>query len=62
MRPRVYVTQPIAESALLRLKEIAEVEVNHDSSRILVKAKLIDAANRHAKKAKKAFRPQSERS
>jgi glyoxylate reductase len=46
MRPRVYVTQPIAESALLRLKEIAEVDVNEDSSRIPVKDKLIDAAKR----------------
>lgn len=46
MRPRVYVTQPIAESALLRLKEIAEVELNHDSSRILAKPKLVDAAKR----------------
>ena len=46
MRPRVYVTQPIAESALLRLREIAEVEVNDDSSRIPVKDKLIDAAKR----------------
>ncbi len=46
MRPRVYVTQPIAESAMLRLKEIAEVEVNDDSSRIPVKDKLIDAAKR----------------
>lgn len=46
MRPRVYVTQPIAESALLRLKEIAEVELNQDSSRIPVKDKLIDAAKR----------------
>jgi glyoxylate reductase len=46
MRPRVYVTQPIAESALLRLKEIAEVELNQDSSRILAKPKLVDAARR----------------
>ncbi|MGD9922168.1 MAG: 2-hydroxyacid dehydrogenase [Pseudorhodoplanes sp.] len=46
MRPRVYVTQPIAESALFRLKEIAEVEVNHDSSRILATPKLIEAAKR----------------
>jgi glyoxylate reductase len=46
MRPRVYVTQPIAESALLRLKGIAEVELNHDSSRIPVKDKLIEAAKR----------------
>ena len=46
MRPRVYVTQPIAESALLRLREIADVEVNHDSSRILAKPKLVEAAKR----------------
>lgn len=47
MRPRVYVTQPIAETAMLRLREIAEVEANHDSSRILVRAKLIEAARRN---------------
>jgi glyoxylate reductase len=41
MRPKVFVTQPIAESALIRLREIADVEVNHDSSRILAKPKLI---------------------
>jgi glyoxylate reductase len=46
MRPRVYVTQPIAESALLRLREVAEVEVNQDSSRILATPKLIEAAKR----------------
>jgi glyoxylate reductase len=46
MRPRVYVTQPIAESAVLRLREIAEVEINQDSSRIPVKDKLVDAAKR----------------
>jgi glyoxylate reductase len=47
MRPRVYVTQPIAENALIRLREIAEVELNHDSSRILPKSKLIQAAKRN---------------
>jgi glyoxylate reductase len=41
MRPRVFVTQPIAESALVRLREIADVDVNQDSSRILAKPKLI---------------------
>jgi glyoxylate reductase len=45
-RPRVFVTQPIAESALKRLREVAEVEVNADSSRVLDKAKLIEAAKR----------------
>jgi glyoxylate reductase len=45
-RPRVFVTQPIAESALKRLREVAEVEVNPDSSRVLDKAKLIEAVQR----------------
>jgi len=46
MRPRVYVTQPIAESALGCLRDIAEVEINLDSSRILATPKLIEAAKR----------------
>ena len=45
-RPRVFVTQPIAESALKRLREVAEVEVNPDLSRVLDKAKLIEAVQR----------------
>lgn len=47
MRPRVFVTQPIAESALARLREIADVEANHDSSRILAKSKLIQGVARN---------------
>jgi glyoxylate reductase len=47
MRSRVFVTQPIAESALVRLREIADVEVNHDSSRILAKSKLIQGVARN---------------
>ena len=45
-RPRVFVTQPIAESALARLRTVADVEVNPDSSRVLDKAALIDAVKR----------------
>ena len=45
-RPRVFVTQPIAESALARLRVVADVEVNPDSSRVLDKAKLIEAVRR----------------
>jgi glyoxylate reductase len=45
-RPRVFVTQPIAESALKRLRDIADVGVNPDSSRVLDKAKLIEAVKR----------------
>jgi glyoxylate reductase len=45
-RPRVFVTQPIAESALKRLRAVADVEVNADSSRVLEKAKLVEAVKR----------------
>ena len=47
MRTRVFVTQPIAESALARLRAVAEVEVNPDSSRILPKDRLCAAASAH---------------
>jgi glyoxylate reductase len=39
-RPRVFVTQPIAENALERLREVAKVEVNPDSSKIISKTDL----------------------
>lgn len=39
-RPRVFVTQPVAESALARLRMIADVEVNADSSKVISKADL----------------------
>jgi glyoxylate reductase len=42
-RPRVFVTQPIAESALDRLRAVADVTVNPDSSRMLPKNKLMAA-------------------
>ena len=45
-RPRVFVTQPIAESALARLRAVADVEVNPDSSQVLPKAKLIEGVKR----------------
>jgi glyoxylate reductase len=45
-RPRVFVTQPIAENALARLRVVADVEVNPDSSRVLDKAALIEAVKR----------------
>jgi len=45
-RPRVFVTQPIAESALARLRMVADVAVNPDSSRVLDKAALIEAVQR----------------
>jgi glyoxylate reductase len=39
-RLQVFVTQPVAESALARLRAVADVEVNPDSSRIIDKASL----------------------
>jgi glyoxylate reductase len=45
-RPRVFVTQPIAPSALTRLRAIAEVKINTDSSKIIAKAKLIAAVRK----------------
>jgi glyoxylate reductase len=47
MRPRIYITQPIAESALARLHAVADVAMNKDSSRILDKSKLVAAVKRH---------------
>lgn len=40
-KPRVFVTQPIADSAQKRLREIASVAINKDPSRIIAKSKLI---------------------
>jgi glyoxylate reductase len=45
-RPRVFVTQPIAPSALARLRAMAEVRVNADASRILPKSRLIAAVKK----------------
>jgi glyoxylate reductase len=45
-RPRVFVTQPIAESALARLRAVADVEVNSDSSQVLPKDRLIEGVKR----------------
>lgn len=46
MRPSIFVTQPIADSALARLREVAEVEVNADASRIISKDALIAGVRR----------------
>jgi glyoxylate reductase len=44
MRPRIFVTQPIADSALKRLRKVASVKVNPDASRIPSKRVLVAAA------------------
>lgn len=43
---RVFVTQPIAESALARLRQVAEVEVNSDASKPIGKQVLCEALRR----------------
>ena len=45
-RPRVFVSQPIAPRALERLRAIADVKINTDSSRIIAKPKLIAAVKK----------------
>ena len=47
MRCRIFVTQPIVESALTRLRAVADVDVNPDDNRILPKEKLCDAVRDH---------------
>ncbi len=47
MRPRIFVTQPVGESALTRLRRVADITVNRDSSRILAKGKLCAALRKH---------------
>ena len=44
--PRIFVSQPIAPSALERLRAIAIVKINPDSSKILAKPKLIAAVKK----------------
>lgn len=41
-RPRIFVTQPVAASALARLGQVAVVKVNPDASRIIPRRLLID--------------------
>lgn len=46
MRPRIFVTQPVSESALARLREVAELEVNDDAGRIISKDSLISGVRK----------------
>jgi glyoxylate reductase len=46
-RPKIFVTQPVAASALARLRQVATVEVNPDDSRILSKRALCTAVRRN---------------
>jgi glyoxylate reductase len=46
MRPRIFVTQPVADSAIARLRQVAAVEVNPDSSRIIAHETLVEAVGK----------------
>jgi glyoxylate reductase len=45
-KPRIFVTQPVAESALDRLREVASVKVFTDDARIIPKTALIGAVKK----------------
>jgi glyoxylate reductase len=45
-RPRVYITQPVAKTAVGRLRQIAAVTMNPDASRVIGKRALIAAVRR----------------
>jgi glyoxylate reductase len=45
-RPRIFVTQPVAESALARLRALARVKVNPDDTKIIPKPALIAAVKK----------------
>jgi len=47
MRPRVFITQPIARSAIARLQAVADVDWNRDNQHIATKDELIAAASGH---------------
>lgn len=46
-RPRIFVTQPVARSALERLRKVAEVDLNPDAVHIATKDELLAAVRSH---------------
>jgi glyoxylate reductase len=47
MRPSVFITQPIAHSAIERLRSVADVQWNRDAMHIMTKDELIAAVREH---------------
>ena len=47
MRPSIYITQPVAESAIERLRKVVDVEVNPDASRVPDKELVIAGVRKH---------------
>ena len=46
-RPRIFITQPVAASALERLRSVAEVDLNPDAVHIATKEELLAAVRSH---------------
>jgi len=46
MRPRIFITQPVAASAIERLRAVADVELNSDSLHIATKSELLEKVPR----------------
>jgi glyoxylate reductase len=47
VRPRIFITQPIARSALERLRGVADVDLNPDTAHIMTRDELCAAARAH---------------
>src|SRR5207244_3409764 len=47
LRPRVFITQPVAKSAIERLRSVAEVEWNPDAVHIMTQDELCAAVREH---------------
>ena len=47
MRPRIYLTQPVASSAIERLEKVADLTINSDPLHIATKEELLKAAREH---------------
>ena len=47
MQHRVFITQPVAQSAIERLQKLAKVDWNRDAVHIMTKQELIDAVREH---------------
>src|SRR5262245_24765127 len=47
MRARIFITQPVAQSAIDRMQALADVEWNPDAVHIVSKAELIEAVREH---------------
>ena len=42
MRPRIFITQPVADSAVARLRAVADIELNPDTLHIVTKSELLE--------------------